>query len=317
MHRRAAVVVVSLVSLAVSGCNTIGNVTAPDASTADDAAVRTFGGARPVTVHVPTGYDASKPAPLVMMLHGYSSSSTLTEWYFKMSSLADVDGFFYVAPAGTVDRSGARFWNATDACCDIDGTGVDDVGYLTALVKEIQGAYAIDPKRIYVMGHSNGGYMAHRLACDRADVFAAIVSFAGATWADSSKCRPSAPIGVLQIHGTGDDSVLYGGTIATSDGGVAVDAGDSGAAPPYPGAKQTVAYWAGANGCGPDLVDAGAPLHVSEDGVGMETAVSRYAACNVNGAAELWSVDKAGHIFTFTPEGLDASWQFLKAHAKP
>jgi polyhydroxybutyrate depolymerase len=301
-------------AIALGACNSVGDIT-PDASAGggDDASAPMFGGARPTPVHVPTGYDPSKPAPLVMMLHGYGSANVLTELYWKMSSLADTDGFFYVAPNGTFDSSGSRFWNATDACCNIDGRDVDDVGYLTGLVKEIQGAYAIDPKRVYVMGHSNGGYMAHRLACDHAETFAAIVSYAGAVWADPSKCNPSAPIGVLQVHGTADDSVLYGGTIASGDAG-AGDAGDQG--PPYPGAKQTVAFWAQNNGCATALVDVGMS-HVDADGVGMETTIARHDGCTPNGAAELWSVGGAGHVFFVAPEALASMWTFLSAHAKP
>jgi len=96
-----------------------------DASTGDDSgddvnAGITIGGNRPVTVRVPTGYDPSKPAPLVMMLHGYGSANIETETYFAMSSIADEHGFFYVAPNGTFDSMDHRFWNATDACCDFD-----------------------------------------------------------------------------------------------------------------------------------------------------------------------------------------------------
>jgi len=157
-----------------------------DAATGDDAGGDdvntgiTIGGDRPVTVRVPTGYDPSKPAPLVMMLHGYGSANIETETYFAMSSIADEHGFFYVAPNGTFDSMDHRFWNATDACCDFDHTGIDDVGYLTSLIAATRAAYNIDPKRIYVMGHSNGGYMSHRLACDHAEIFAAITSYAGA-----------------------------------------------------------------------------------------------------------------------------------------
>lgn len=302
-----------VLALAPLACSTTQSATPSVADAGDDSGERTFGGARPVTVHVPAGYDPSKPAPLVMMLHGYQSANVLTEIYFKMSSRADVDGFFYVAPNGTFDKRDNRFWNATDACCDMYGSGVDDVGYLTSLVAEIRGAYAIDPKRIYVMGHSNGAFMANRLACDHAETFAAIVSFAGATWADASKCNPSARVGVLQIHGTADQSVLYDGTIAPPDGG---DAGapELGA---YPGAKANVAFWAKKNGCAPDLVDTGTKLHVDQSGIGMETVVSRHDGCTPNGAAELWSVTGAGHIFTFTPESLAQIWQFLAAHPKP
>jgi polyhydroxybutyrate depolymerase len=310
--------VAPLLLVLAAACSTSESAPTPDAGTDDDAG-RTFGGARPVTVRVPAGYDPSKPAPLVMMLHGYASAPVLTELYFKMSSIADKDGFFYVAPFGTFDRSGARFWNATDACCDSDATGIDDVGYLTALVREVQGAYAIDPKRIYVMGHSNGAFMAHRLACDHAETFAAIASFAGAVWADPSKCAPRAPVGVLEIHGTADAEVLYAGTIASADGGDAGAVSDGGGSTgaPYPGAKQTVATWAAKNGCTGALTDTGTRLHVDSDAMANETTVSRYAPCAQNGAAELWSVNAAGHVIDFTPESLDAIWQFLSAHAKP
>jgi polyhydroxybutyrate depolymerase len=276
----------------------------------------TVGGTRPVTVRVPAGYDASRPAPLVVMLHGYSSNPGLTELYFKMSGLADAHGFFYVAPLGTLDHLQNRFWNATDACCDVDGKGVDDVAYLTSVVKEVQAAYAIDPRRIYVMGHSNGGFMTHRLACDRADVFAAGASFAGAVWADPEKCRPSAPVGILEINGTKDEDVVYAGTVpAAADGGA--DAGAT-APPPgsYPGAEETVRIWASKNGCAEATTDGGR-LHVTSDGHGAETVVTRHDACRANGAAELWTIPDAPHVIVFTPESLEAIWKFFEAHAKP
>ncbi len=270
---------------------------APDAA-AEASTDRTFGGARPVTVRVPSGYDPQKPAPLLVMLHGYGSGGILTDVYLKMTSLADAHGFFYVAPDGTRDSQGKLFWNATDDCCDFDHTGVDDVAYLSALVTEIEGAYAIDPKRVFVMGHSNGGYMAHRLACDRADVFAAAASFAGATWLDASKCAPPSPVGVVEIHGTKDEEVLYAGSAT------------------YPGAEQTIATWAVKNGCGATLADTGTKLRVDMDSTADDTSVLRHDGCSANGAAELWRVDAAPHLFVFTPVALEAVWTFFEAHAK-
>ena len=68
------------------------------------------------------------------------------------------------------------------ACCDKYDAKPDDVGYLTGLIDEIIAAgWPVDPKRIYLFGHSNGGYMAHRMACDRADRIAAIICLAGST----------------------------------------------------------------------------------------------------------------------------------------
>jgi polyhydroxybutyrate depolymerase len=241
------------------------------------------------------------------MLHGYGSANILTETYFPMSTLADEHGFFYLAPNGTFDSQDRRFWNATDACCDYDHTNIDDVGYITGLVAAVQAAYSIDPARIYVMGHSNGGFMSHRLACDHAEIFAAIASYAGAVWADPSRCQPSEPVGILQVHGTADTEVLYGGTIP-----------EGGATPSgvYPSAQQTVATWAQKNQCPGSLGDTGTTMHVDTDGTGDETTVARYDACAANGAAELWSVQGAPHVFLWTHDALEAVWAFFEAHPK-
>lgn len=290
-----------LAQAATLGCRASSASSATSTDAGSDAAAdgRTFGGARPTTVRVPAGYDPSKPAPLLVMLHGYGSGGIVTDVYVKMTSIADAHGFFYVAPDGTRDSKGNEFWNATDDCCDYDHTGVDDVAYLSSLVAEIRGAYAIDSKRIFVMGHSNGGYMAHRLACDRADVFAAAASFAGAVWLDATKCAPTQPVGVLEIHGTKDEEVLYAGSST------------------YPGAEQTIATWAAKNGCAAPLVDTGAKLRVDADSTAPDTSVMRHDACAANGGAELWPVAGAPHLFSFTPDALEAVWAFLEAHAKP
>lgn len=291
--RWALVGVVSSLAIACGSSGGHGDDAAPP------DAERTFGGARPATVRVPAGYDPRVPAPLLVVLHGYGTGGVITDVYVKMTSIADAHGFFYVAPDGTIDSKGKRFWNATDDCCDYDETGVDDVGYLTSLVHEIEGAYAIDPKRIFVMGHSNGGYMAHRLACDRADVFAAAVSFAGAVWLDASRCNPSAPVGVLEIHGTKDTEVLYDGS------------------PTYPSAVQTIATWADKNRCAHDATPVPTMLRVSGDSPGPDTTIATHLGCAANGAAELWTIGGAGHLFAFTPDALEAVWRFMMDHAKP
>ena len=137
------------------------------------------GGDRPVTVHVPVSYSAAKPAPLLIMLHGYGSSGLEHEDYFHLGSAADARGVIYAHPDGTMDSDGAPFWNATDACCDFDGTGVDDSDYLGALVASIKATVNVDPKQVFFIGHSNGGFMSYRMACDHADLVAGIVSLAG------------------------------------------------------------------------------------------------------------------------------------------
>jgi polyhydroxybutyrate depolymerase len=126
-----------------------------------------IGGERPVTVVVPSSYDGS-PTPLVVLLHGYGASAVLQDIYFGLSALAESRGFVLALPDGTLDTSGRRFWNAGDACCDFGEAEVDDVGYLTSVLDELEASYAIDPKRVFFVGHSNGGFMSYRMACDLA-----------------------------------------------------------------------------------------------------------------------------------------------------
>jgi polyhydroxybutyrate depolymerase len=224
MRPRLASVLLVAAALAIGGCSSSDDATGATTDDGGAPAPTQFGGSRPVTLRVPAGYDPSHPAPLVILLHGYSASGYVQDVIFHISSVADRYGYFFAAPDGTVDSKGFRFWNATDGCCDFDHSGVDDVAYLTGLVHDIEASYAIDAKRIYFVGHSNGGFMSHRLACDDASEIAAIVSVAGAVWSDASKCQPSAPVAVLEIHGDADQEVLYGGDPSA----------------PYPSAMQTV-----------------------------------------------------------------------------
>lgn len=304
MERLAPALALSA-ALAFAACSS--SKSDPPATTegeADAGAAPVVGGARPAKLRVPAGYDPAKPAPLLLMLHGYGTAGSLIDFYIKMTSIADEKGFLYVAPDGTFDATGKRFWNATDACCDYGKTNVDDVAYLVGLIEEIKRSYSVDPARIYVMGHSNGGFMANRLACDRADVFAAAVSVSGANFADPARCKPSAPVGFLQVHGTTDQTVLFAG-----------EGGDGGLGGAYPGADTTVAIWADKNGCAKAPV-AGQPIHVDSSKAGAETRVTRRDGCAKNGAAELWAIEGAGHLFSYTPEALRATWDFLEAHAK-
>ena len=56
-------------------------------------------------------------------------------------------------PDGTLDGDGNRFWNATDACCDFEGRGVDDVAYLTAVIADIT---QINENVMYEVGYAHG-----------------------------------------------------------------------------------------------------------------------------------------------------------------
>jgi len=261
-------------------------------------------GGRTVEVHVPAGYHAGSRAPVVMLLHGYGASGQTQENYMQFGDLADEFGFLYVYPDGTENGVGARFWNATDACCDVFGSGVDDASYLRAVLDEIRATLSIDPRRVYVIGHSNGGFMAYRMACDHADLIAASVSLAGATFDDAGDCSPTEPVDVLQIHGTLDPTILYGGGAITGT--------------PYPGAVASVETWATYNGCSGVGDTSPPPLDLDSSLAGDETSVTRYATdCDRGGSAELWTIAGGLHSPALSEDFNRSVIEYLFAHGKP
>ncbi len=258
-------------------------------------------GRGPVTVHVPPSYDPATPAPLVVLLHGYTSSGQETEDYLQLTPLADQIGFLYVYPDGTADPVGNRFWNATDACCDFFFSGVDDSGYLRALIDAIAVELSVDGERIFVAGHSNGGFMAYRMACDHAELLDAVVSLAGATFDDPAACTPAAPVRVLQIHGTDDEAILYDGGLTPLG--------------TYPGAIGSAERWAAYNGCSTVPDTSLPPLDLEGSLPGAEATVRRYAhGGQPGGLAELWTIVDGGHVPVLSDDFRPLVVDFLLDH---
>jgi polyhydroxybutyrate depolymerase len=255
--------------------------------------------ARPYSFKVPSRYSPSAPTPLLIVLHGYGSNGGNLAQYFGVLAGADKHGYLLAYPDGLTDAAGNRFWDATDACCNFYGKPVDDVAYLGAVVDDVAAHYNVDPKRVYVAGHSNGGFMAHRLACDRGDRFAAIVSLAGAVWQDASRCTAASVVNVLQVHGDADQTILYTGSAV------------------YPSASQTVATWAQKNGCTGTLEAAGADKDLDTWIPGAETRSETYEGCPPGGAVGLWTIEGGAHVPAFGPAWEDALWAYFKAHPKP
>lgn len=259
---------------------------------------------RPASLVIPPAHDGTTPLPALVLLHGYTASGQVQELYFAMTRAVREAGFYLVLPDGTIDEPGNRFWNATDACCDFEGIGVDDVAYIRGLIDELETVVPVDPDAIFLMGHSNGGFMSYRMACEASDRIAAIVSLAGSDFLTDSDCVPAQPVSVLQIHGDADTTVLYGGGTSLLRGTEA-----------YPGAADVVARWAARAGCDLSLPVDGAPLDIEATLAGAETRVTIYAdGCTAS--SELWTIEGGTHIPAlqreFTPMALD----WLLAHRR-
>ena len=192
-----------------------------------------LGGERPARVVLPDDFDPNTPLPLLVLLHGYGSTSSTQSIYFGASVHVREQGdFILLLPEGRANLQGVQYWNATDACCDYFDAQTDDEGYLADLITEALAKFNVDEDRVFLLGHSNGGFMAHRMACRRAELITGIISLAGPTFDDEADCAPARPVSVLQVHGTGDVVVGYsGGNIYTPSGLLG---------PRYPGAQTTV-----------------------------------------------------------------------------
>ncbi len=168
---------------------------------------------RGFTVHVPRSYQAGRPAPLVLALHGGGGSMQVMsrDRLYGLVSQSEASGWIVVFPNGFSRLPGGRMatWNAGICCGAARDRGSDDVGFLRAVVADVQRRLDIDPRRIFATGMSNGGMMSYRLACEASDVFRAIASVAGTD--GTPDCRPGRPVPVFHIHAKDDERVLFGG----------------------------------------------------------------------------------------------------------
>src|SRR5580704_1802939 len=232
--------------------------------------------ARQYFVHVPPSYDGKTKVPLVLVLHGATQSAESIERMSALSATADKETFLAVYPKGT-GRLPA--WNAGACCAYAMENHIDDVGFLRALIARVERDYAVDPKRIFSTGISNGGMMSYRLACEAADQIAAIAPVEGSQDLD---CRPSRPVSVIVFHGTADRLVPFeGGSTPFQLGSHRSDAPVS----------TTVAFWAKQNGCSP------APQRDDSATVHVET----YSGCRDGSGVALYAIQGGHHIWPGTP----------------
>jgi polyhydroxybutyrate depolymerase len=242
---------------------------------------------------------------VLLALHGYGDTGANFVGALGLPALARRESFVLIAPDGTPDPRGNRFWNATDACCNFFESTLDDVAYLRGLLKDVAAAYHVDRRRQCVLGLSNGAFMAHRLACEAADEIAAIVPISGTTWDDPGRCRPTSPVSVLQVHADADRIILFGG------GSHVLGLGRGN----YPGAVATVERWARLDACSGERL-AVPPLLDLDQVSGPETAVEQIRGCPAGIDVRLLTMHGAPHVPFFAPAFGEWVWTWLKAHPK-
>jgi polyhydroxybutyrate depolymerase len=261
---------------------------------------------RHYNVHVPASYDDGRPVPLVLDFHGWMNDPGQQESLSGFQQLADATGFIVAYPEGYEGAGTTRSWNAGTCCPPATTDSIDDVGFARAVVADIQSQANIDPLRIYATGLSNGGGMSHRLACEAADLFAAVSSVACPLLLDPfTLCQPLRPISVLHIAGLTDQVVPYDGGESQVFSGIFL-----------PSSPDSFAYWVGADGCG------GGPPEVMEDlgnGASCDTHTACAAGVNV-GFCSIHGTVFFGHVLYFNSEGMNVAqraWQFMSQFTLP
>lgn len=271
----------------------------PSAAPAPTTTTLTVGG-RPVLLHVPESRRPETPAALVVALHGYTGEAAGAVEFFGLLPLSDRLGFLVAAPQGSTDGEGNTFWDAANACCNFSGSAVDDSSHLSQVIATVVAGYRVDPGRVYVVGHSNGGFMASRLACEHADQVAAFASVAGAMDSDGD-CRPSRPVSMLQVHGLADETIGYrGGEI----NGVQ-----------YTSAAETVGRWREANGC-TGRRSSGTSFDADANSEGKDVKATTWTGCGAGTEVALWAVTDARHVPALTPTFTAELFDWFEAHRR-
>jgi polyhydroxybutyrate depolymerase len=232
--------------------------------------------------------EVTAPAPLLVLLHGYGADAAGQDAYLGVTEQAASRGLYVLLPDGTMSDSGKRFWDSEGACCNFSSTPVDDVAYLSGLIDEALAERPIDPDRVYLFGHSNGGFMSYRMACDAADRIAAVAVLAGSDAPEADDCAPSEPVSVLHLHGTDDRVIEYaGGTITTT----------------FPGALETIDRWVERDGCDEDGVERPA-LDLDTGIAGDETTVVVHEGCADGALVQLDTLQGGGHVPSLSREAV-------------
>lgn len=196
-------------------------------------------------VHVPRSYRPGQAMPLVLILHGSGGDGKRYLDHAGWAAQAEVGGFLAVAPDGLPARPGfkadllrnPRIWNSGQHDADKERSQVDDLAFFGALLDTVAAHWSVDPDRVYVTGHSNGGAMAFRLAAQMTDRFAAAAPVAAHFWIPNP--RPSRPIPTLFLVGDADPLVPIQGGLSP------LPWNPTRKVPPL---KQTLDAWAYANG---------------------------------------------------------------------
>ncbi len=171
----------------------------------------------------------ARPVLLVLHPYAYPAEQLVNAHRLRERAVQERD-WLVVVPEGERDSEGNQFWNASAACCGAEPGGPDDVSFLHAVLDDVGRRRRVDTTRVFLLGVSNGGFLAHRFGCDASERVRAIVSVAAAgPGPEDPPCRPARPVSLLHVHGVLDETIRFSGGSARGAR--------------YPGVQDSVAPW--------------------------------------------------------------------------
>ncbi len=264
---------------------------------------------RSYLLHLPPGLDQKKPIPLVLVLHYYTGTGRAEAEQTGFSKKADKEHFMVVYPDGSVPAPRGLSWNIWHNPKDMQGRG--DIAFVKELIRRLSAQFAIDPKRIYVTGMSQGGMISHLAASELSSLIAAVASVGGFI---TQQPKAGAPVSVLIIHGMDDAVVPYRGGIL---GGGRQSRGGRRGGPmgrQVPAVAEATAIWVAHNGCSRKVKKTQQGKVIKELYTGGK-AGTEVVVYTIVGGGHNWPGDrndKTGSGFKAT----DVIWEFFKQHPK-
>lgn len=226
-------------------------------------------------LHVPPNMPA-EPRPLLVALHGVSLHLDNFRRQAALEPLAARERFYVLYPLA-MKTVGLQTWNA-GTCCGLPAwRDVDDVGFVLAAMAAAQQQVPVEPRRVYLVGMSNGAMMAYRLAMEAPEHFAAVGAVAGTMVTDGF--RPSAPISLIHVHALHDPLVPLRGRPLFD----------------LPSVESVVNRWREANAC--PATPAVQRFHQLAPDPPPEALERRWEPCAEDTAVALWVLDGPRHVW--------------------
>jgi polyhydroxybutyrate depolymerase len=283
----------------------------------EERTISAGGRARTYRLHVPPGLARDKPAALVLVFQGGEGDGLSAERLTGFDAVADREGFLVAYPDGV-----GKHWNDGRENRDFETyrQRVDDVAFVSDLIDAIAKDHAVDPRRVFATGISNGGIFSHYLGARLSTRIAAIAPVAGGLAEPFRQSfGPERPVSVLILHGTEDPLVPYhGGGVRRGTHGRVLDT------------QEAAHLWAAADGCA--RTDPTETLTDADPKDGCRVSRTRWAGGREATEVVLYEMQGGGHTWPggrqYAPKhvvgrvcnDVDATctiWDFFREHPRP